>query len=72
MRSSWLGQRAAIADKDDARGRLEQDLFVVLHHGRFQHEDAAGLVDSLGTAVGPDQAPEAACAARLRIRPAPR
>jgi hypothetical protein len=38
-----------------ASGRLEQDFLVILHHGRFQHEYAARLVNLLGTAIGPDE-----------------
>ena len=56
VRSSWLASEPRSPDQHDARGRLEQDLFVLLHHGRFQHEDAARLVDPLGPAVGPDDA----------------
>ena len=48
------GERAPIAHDDDACGGLEQDLFVLLHDGGFEHEHAAGLVDPVGSAIGTD------------------
>ena len=55
MRSSWLASEPRSPTSTTRAAAWIKSLFVLLHHGGFQHENAARLVDSLGTAVGPEE-----------------